>query len=356
MGVYKKDQNWFIDYYVNHKRYRESVGPGTKRDAEKALAKRKVQIKENRIFDKKLHCDLTFEEMAKGFIDSSKGRPGTRARNETSCKHLVAYFKARKIRDIQPSDVEAYKESRSQDTKRNGKPIMVSTVNRELACMKAMFNHFIRDRKIDFNPVRDVSFFNEEHLQRDRVLTPEEFDTLLDAASPDLRPILELAYYTAMRKGEILNLTWDKVDVRKGFIHLTPEDTKTSRKRDIPLNAHLVDLLTHKVRRLHCDYVFDFRGKRLGNFKTAFKNACRRAGIENFHFHDLRHTAITRWVKAGIPESAVMMVSGHRTRSVFDRYVNLKTEDVKELMERADSGGASNSALAQKGMLSPRPN
>jgi len=83
------------------------------------------------------------------------------------------------------------------------------------------------------------------------------------------------------------------------------------------------------VRRIDTPYVFHFRGKKINSVKESFRAACKRAGIENFRFHDLRHTAITRWVKAGVPESAIMMVLGHKTRKVFDRYVNLKPEDVR---------------------------
>lgn len=332
MAVFKKGDNWFIDYYVNYRRYRESVGPGTKRDAEKALAKRKVQIKENRIFDKKAICDLTFDQMARDYLAHAREQKRSFRRDEVSCKALAVFFTGKRIRDITPSEVEEYKKMR-RGGEINNKRVEVSTVNRELACLKVMFGRLVRDRKYDFNPVHHVQMFNEEHLQRDRVLSDDDFTRLLEAASQPTRDIIETAYRSGMRLGEILNLTWDKVDLKEGFIRLTPEDTKSARQRAIPLDNRLLEVLRRQVRHLQCPYVFHRKGERIRSVKEGFWNACERAGIENLRFHDLRHMAVTRLVKAGLPESAVMMISGHRTREVFKRYVNLTPYDVKAMVQ-----------------------
>ena len=336
MGVYKKNRNWYIDYYVNYKRYRECVGPGTKRDAEKALSKRKVQIKENRIFDKKRICHLMFEEMVEEYLRYSKGHKKDPVRDRVSCKALLSHFKDCKIRDIQPSDVEDYKRVRCEVRKKNGTPLAVSTVNRELTCLKAMFNRLIRDRKIDFNPAQYVKKFNEESLQRDLILSSEEYERFLAAASADTREIIEVAFRTAMRRKELLGLTWEQVDLKGGYINLAAKDTKTNHKRVIPLDNRVMQILKGRIRRIGCPYVFHKNGKKLGSIKTAFNAACRRAEIEDFRLHDVRHMAITRLVKAKLPESAIMLISGHRTRKVFDRYVNLKPDDVKGMLSALD--------------------
>jgi len=332
MSVYKKANIWYIDYYVNYKRFRESVGPGTKRDALKALAKRKVQIKEDRIFDMKVRCHLIFDQMAENHLKYSRSHKRSFRRDEMSVKALGKHFGGKRIVDITPSDVEDYKQQRAEHKKINGKPIQVSTVNREISFFKTMYNRLIRDRVIDFNPVKPVKLFNEDHLQRDRILSDEEFWRLHAKAAHHLKPILEVAYYTGMRRGEILNLRWDQLDLKNGFINLNPSDTKTNRKRVVPLLHEIIETLRKIPRNIRTFYVFNLGGNRIGSFKTAFKAACRRAGIKDFRFHDLRHTAITRWVKAGIPETAIMMISGHRTRKVFDRYVNLKPADIKAML------------------------
>jgi integrase len=92
------------------------------------------------------------------------------------------------------------------------------------------------------NPVSSVKFLDEHNI-RDRVLTAEEFQRMLDASPGYLKPILQCAYYTGMRRGEILALTWDKVDLKAGFIRLKDTDTKTDEARSIPIGRELREVL-----------------------------------------------------------------------------------------------------------------
>lgn len=334
MGVFKKGNCWYIDYRLNYRRHRECVGPTTKREAEKALAKRKVQIKEGRFFDKKVRCDLTVEEMVQDYLKYSKDHKQSYKSDVKIGHRLCGHFGRRKARDIVPSDIETYKKKRLSDRSYRGGLIAKSTVNRELAMLKAMYNRLMKDRRIDDNPVKYVSMYNEDDRQRDRVLTEAEFELLVDTAAEELKPILEMAYYTAMRKGEILNLTWDKIDLAEKLIKLSGSDTKTGRKRIIPLDERLHSLLKNTVRHLHCRYVFNRNGRQIKSVREGFENAKRAASIRDFVFHDLRHTAITRWVKQGLPENVIMTISGHRTRKVFDRYVNLSADDIRGIFDQ----------------------
>lgn len=322
MSVYRKGKIWYIDYYVHHKRYRESVGPGTKRDAEEALAKRKVQLKENRFFDRRVVYTKTFDQLVTEYM-------AKHPRRESRHVALLAHFTGQLVCNIKPSHVEEFKKQRAKSG------VAVSTVNRELAMLKTMFNWLKKDGLLDSNPCTPVKFFSEEHLQRDRVLTDDEYARLLQHSNNDLRTIIELAWHTAMRRGEILNLTWNKIDMANGVIQLTHTDTKTKRGREIPLTNHVLHLLSQRIRRLHCPYVFERGGQPIADIKTAFNAACKRAGLVNFHFHDLRHTAITRWVRAGVPERTIMRITGHRTLKAYDRYVNLKADDLKAALRNA---------------------
>jgi integrase len=101
----------------------------------------------------------------------------------------------------------------------------------------------------------------------------------------------------------------------------------------IPLEAAALVVLKTLKRRTNGPYVFHRDGVRVASIREAFERACKRAGLVDFVFHDLRHTAVTRWVKAGLNENAIMMMSGHKTRRVFDRYVNLRPHDVKVMLE-----------------------
>lgn len=331
MSVYKKNDIWYIDYYHNGKRVRESVGPGRQRDAEAALAKRKVQIKENRMFDANTVCDLIFSRMMNDFLAYAKIHRKSYRGFCVKSKPLIAAFGEKLIRDITPSDIEGYKKARAEI-------VAVSTVNRELAILKAAYNRLIRDGVFNGpNPASKIALFSEQHLARDRVLTSEKYQRLISAMHPTLVPIAETALHTGMRLGEILNLRWDQVDFKGGFINLAPEDTKSAYARSVPLNNRVTSLLHSLIRRLDTPFVFHFKGKRRTSIQTAWRAACRRAGIADFHFHDLRHMAVTRMVNAGIPETAIMAISGHRTRSVFKRYVNLTPADLKRLVQTMDT-------------------
>ena len=129
--------------------------------------------------------------------------------------------------------------------------------------------------------------------------------------------IIHFAYLTGMRAGEIFNLTWDKVDLKERAIRLEAADTKTSEPRVIYLNDEVLGILNEagRVRGLGHNRVFTYKGRPIMGIRTAFLKACRRAGIENFRFHDLRHTFNTNMRKAGVDQSVIMKLTGHKTRS-----------------------------------------
>ena len=162
---------------------------------------------------------------------------------------------------------------------------------------------------------------------RDRILTQDEFDRLCRHAERHIRDILTMAYFTGMRRGEILNLTWNKVDLQARFINLDADDTKDKEKRSIPICNELYDTLKAIPRNLHDRHVFTFRGKPVKGVKKGLRGACERAGIlygrdvkGGFILHDCRHTFNTNMRKAGVAESVIMAITGHSTREMFDRY------------------------------------
>ena len=148
--------------------------------------------------------------------------------------------------------------------------------------------------------------------------------------------IVTTAYYTGMRAGEIFNLTWKKVKLEEGYIDLLAADTKTSEPRRIPLNDALRGLFADlkKVRHLKHDRVFTYQGSPVRNIKRSFRSACRAAGIEDFRFHDLRHTFNTNMRKAGVDRSVIMKITGHKTMSMFERYNTVDGNDAVEACRR----------------------
>jgi len=166
--------------------------------------------------------------------------------------------------------------------------------------------------------------------ERDRVLTNEEWERFYEAASPHIKPIISIAYYLGLRLGEILKLTWDRVDLDRGFIKLGGRDTKTGESRLVPMPQPIQRMLKDlsKVRSLATNRVFLYKGKELGEIKTAVKSAIRRAGLQDFRLHDLRHCAATNLRRLGVDTLTAMKIIGHKSDKMHRRYNNISEEDL----------------------------
>lgn len=166
--------------------------------------------------------------------------------------------------------------------------------------------------------------------ERDRILTAEEWHRLYEAAALHLKPILLIAYQLGPRLGEILKLTWDRVDLQRGFIKLRTVDTKTNEPRLVPMTSAvrecLIDLA--KVRSLTTNQVFLYKGNPINRVKRTFKTAVKNAGIEDFKFHDLRHCAATNLRRAGVDTVTAMKIVGHKSEKMHQRYNSVSEPDL----------------------------
>lgn len=144
-----------------------------------------------------------------------------------------------------------------------------------------------------------------------------------------------------MRKDEIVRLTWSEVDLRKGFIRLPGKRTKTDSPRIIPLYPEVRITLEKLPRGLHTDRVFLRHGQPFDEIKHSSHSACKKAKIEEFTFHDLRHCTLNNLRKAGNDFFQIMAISGHKTISVFKRYNLVSEEELAGIKwpERGRIGG-----------------
>ncbi len=176
------------------------------------------------------------------------------------------------------------------------------------------------------NPVSKVKFL-EENNQIERVLTLDEEERLIANSAPHLKPIIQTAIYTGMRKNEMLSLKWNKVDLENNILTIEATNTKSKKLKRIPISSKLRKvLLEQRLRTGINEYVFlSHEGKpyqRGDSLKRCFEGACRRAGIKGLRFHDLRHTAATRMVENGANIVAVRRVLGHADINTTMRYVH----------------------------------
>jgi integrase len=319
---------WWIEYYDHDKRLRrERIGPN-KGAAEQRYREVMSARTEGRFIKKSPDARLTFNELARWYLDLEevKAKKSFR-RDKLSVKCLLKMFGDRLLKDITPALIEKYKQERLAETTRYKKVPKPATINRELACLKTIFNKAVRNAKAERNPCQGVRMLKENN-ERDRLLSPDEYARLLAYCPGHLKPMVKLGYFSGMRQGEIVGLTWGQVNLREGFIHLKPEDTKTNEGRDVPLTRELVKMFEAMPRGLPGVRVFTLR-----DFpRRAFMKACKEAGIDNFNFHDLRHTTINNWRLEGHDYFRIMAVSGHKTMAVFKRYNKVSKEELRAMV------------------------
>ena len=170
---------------------------------------------------------------------------------------------------------------------------------------------------------------------REGFFDQNEFEVCKDVLPDYLRAFVTFAYRTGWRLEEVATLTWDRVDSRQGTIRLESAHTKNKRARLMYMDAEVKKVIQHQFATRHpgCPYVFHRVGGKIKNYYKSWRTACREVGLEGKIFHDFRRTAVRNMVRAGVPERVAMIISGHKTRSVFDRYNIVNEEDLKRAAE-----------------------
>ncbi|MFQ5934474.1 MAG: site-specific integrase, partial [Dehalococcoidia bacterium] len=166
-----------------------------------------------------------------------------------------------------------------------------------------------------------------------------QFETVCHHLPPYLKPIVLFGYETGWRLREILKLQWQQVSLEEGWVRLDPGTTKNREGRLAYLSLGLLQILKSQAEAtlgfqqqlgIIIPRVFHRDGRPIGSFYKAWRKACRKAGVPGMIFHDLRRTAVRNMVRAGIPERVAMQISGHKTRSVFERYNIVSEGDLRE--------------------------
>ncbi len=337
MGMlYRRGRIWWIKYYRDRKPFRESSKSEKWADAKLLLRTREGQSEIN--FTPKTRTEgIGFRQLAADLMDEY------RANNRKSFMwlkrrielHLMPVFNGFSAIEITTDRARAYIIARQQQGASNG------TINRELAALKRMFSLASRMTPPKVTHVPFIPMLKETNV-RQGFFEHREYLALLHELPHHLKPLLTFGYFTGARKGELLQLQWCQIDLEARTAHLEPGTTKNGQARTIPLTDQLLQLLrnqevTNQTHSANCEFVFCRRGKQIGNFQRAWTSACKRAGLVGRLFHDLRRSAVRNMVRAGVPERVAMAISGHKTRSVFDRYNIVAERDLHDAARRLEA-------------------
>ena len=256
----------------------------------------------------------------------------------SAIKPLLEYFGRNTIRSVKASDIESYKQKRLSTPTSNGTYRQVATVNRELELLRAILNFALKNEWLIRNPfgLTKGIISKAAEIERNRVLSFDEEQRLLEVCverRSHLRPLIICALDTAMRRGEMFKMKWQDVDLVKNEIFIPQTNTKTEDSRTVGITPRLSEELLSLWEVSPKDKDVSVFGI-TDTVKTAWKTACRLAGIGDFRLHDCRHTATTRMIASGSPHTEVMKITGHSQIKTFLRYLNVTTETTSSVASR----------------------
>ena len=333
--IYKRGNIFWLKYFRDGKPYYESSRSRKETVAKKLLKKREGEIADGKlpgvIYDRVLYDDL--EEM---FIRDRRINNKSVPEAEKRLKHLRPFLGGMKVSNIKADRIAGYIDERLIEGAAN------ATINRELAALRRMLNLGYQAEKVQRVPY--IQMLKEDNV-RTGFLEDFEYEALRDALPSYLKGFLTFGYLTGWRKEEVAGLTWDRVDLQARTVSLTSDQTKNKEARTMYMEESLLSVMFDQWAEKDGTYVFHRNGHRIRDFRGAWNDACRSAGIgygyksaakyvEKWEsegllpgpiYHDLRRTAVREMDKAGVSRKVAMMRTGHKTESVFNRY-NIGTE------------------------------
>lgn len=319
-----------VRYYIDYrdqsgKRKREVVKNAQTRSEAVLALQRKVAESFDNDYSPNRTKKLNFTEISELYLEnySKPNKKSWKCDYYNLEAHLKPFFGKLELNNITPLLIEKYRAERLKTG------VEKSTTNRELALLKKMFNLAIDWGYLKENPVRKVKIYSEKDNIKERVLSEEEEKKLLKESTDHLKPIIITALNTGMRRGEVLNLKWDQVNLKERFILVL--NTKSSKRRIVPINDLLYEVLHDLKKSTDSDYVFPNpeTGKPLKTVRRGFENACRRAGIKNMRFHDLRHTFGSRLIREGVDIVTVQNLLGHHSITITQRYTHTNSDQTR---------------------------
>jgi len=347
-GIVLRRKTWWLDCIIDGTRHQRRLGKNISRSAAVDIShKYRSEIHSGNVGYGKKTKDLAFDEAVKRFLDWAKAdkKPNTYRIYAACLAQLGKEFNGKRLSQITPWTLEAYKKKRGEPRQLGARPPDVSEkewtrrggvaargapvrCNRELAVAKMLFNRckdwgvYVGD-----NPVSKIKF-KKEPRQRLVVLKPEEEVRLLAACPEPLRTLVVLGIHTGLRlNAEALTLKWASVDLTRRSLSVESAYSKNGKPRTVELNS----VVRAALERLPRTGELVFRHGSLGK---AFRAACRKAKITGVTPHTLRHTFASRLVMAGVDLRTIQELGGWQSVTMVERYSHLSPSHKAEAVER----------------------
>jgi integrase len=325
--IFKRGSVYWIAYNHRNQEFRESSQSENESAARKLLKKRIGEVATGQFIGPNEER-LTFEEMADALLTDYEINKQRSIRSvRLSLKHLQRTFGLTLAFDITTDRIKKYIADRQREGAAN------ASINRELSALKRMFKLAVESGKLRFAP--HIPMLAENNA-RQGFVDHGVFLALREHLPAYLKDPITFLYLSGWRLGEMKALEWRDADLAGKVVRLRPEISKNKDGRILPLSGELLELIERAStrRRLDCPYLFHLDGEPVGDFKRSWATACKAAGVGKILVHDLRRTAVRNMVRAGIPDRVAMTLSGHKTRSVFDRYNIVSEADLALAAER----------------------
>jgi integrase len=325
--VYSRKGTWTIGYTVGGRRVREAIG-SNRQMAEAVLKKRVVDAIEGRLFNVRNEGRTPLAEFAQTYVQRCICSLKSAKTERDRVNFWIREFGVRPIGQITLAELQDWQAQKRQTCK-------PATVNRLAGRLRHMLRKAVEWQLLAESPMKGLKFL-KEHNARLRYLSVDECNRLLDACiAPHVKAIVTVALHAGMRSGEIRNLQWRDFDFAAGFIII--RDSKNGENRHIPMDSTVVGIFQNWQPTPGSDFVFtNGAGHRIGYLQHGFRNALERAGITDFHFHDLRHTFASQWMMAGGELYALKDILGHKTIAMTQRYAHLSPAYKRAMVDRME--------------------
>ncbi len=334
-----KNPVWYYDFEFNKKHYNGSTRETAKERAREVEDQRREEARgRGRVQDIPFSYAGDEKPAPLNLCDEylRLHAAGKKARTffEWTVTVLKDHFGTRLLSQIGPREVQEFLAARRADVK-------TATANRSLTVLKHMLKKAVEWRYAATNPA--IGFKPEkERNGREFFLKPDQADELLEKTPDRIRPLVVAALHTGARRGELLGLTWEDVDLERHRV--TFRNTKNGEDRTVRMSETLTATLRRLPSRLQGGSVFcsdDGKALEPAAFRKEFETAVKGAGLKGFRFHDLRHSAASFLVQAGIPLNTVRERLGHKSLAMTLRYAHLAPEhqeDAANAMDRLHAG------------------